>query len=56
MNEEIKFEIIALCDVVIVASNKFINKCEIGKARSKETLLDMKIINKQALELKNKLS
>lgn len=40
---------------VITVTAKFINKCEEGKARSKEMLHDLLIINKDAITLKSKL-
>lgn len=51
MDEKLKIN--SLCNSVIMVAEKFIRKCEIGRARSVETLSDMIKIKKEAEMLKN---
>ncbi|HDZ18851.1 hypothetical protein LCGC14_0641300 [marine sediment metagenome] len=55
MNEKQKQQINSLCNSVIMVAEKFINKCKIGRARSIETLSDMKKIKTEAELLKKNI-
>jgi hypothetical protein len=48
-----KQRINSLCNSVIIITNKFIHKCETGKARSVETLSDLTKLKNEAEMLKD---
>lgn len=47
---------ISLANSVIMVANKFINKVETGRARSKETYSDLLKLKAEAIMLKNELT
>ena len=49
-------QIVGLCNSVIMVADKFIKKCEEGKARSHETLSDLIHLRAEAVLLKSQIT
>lgn len=56
MDKETKMLINDLCNSVIMVSQKFIKKCEDGRARSHETLYDLTLLKGEAERLKETIN